>query len=161
MRVMRWVSAVVGILALGIGALAIGARFTDGPIAVLPGGPFQSGEWVEDPEVDWSFVRDIREIELQSGVGPSSRTTWILFLEGQAYIPCSLGFPPFKRWHHEALDDPEAVVRIEGRRYRRSLRKVEDRALHQRLFRASEKKYGGGPVSDVDGVWFFLLDTPS
>jgi len=161
MRVMRWVSVLVGVLALATGALALGARFADGPIALLPGGPFQSGEWVEDPEIDWSFVRDVREIELQSGVGPSSRTTWVLFLEGRAYIPCSLGFPPFKRWHREALQDPEAVVRIEGKRYRRTLRKVENPTLHRRLSRATEKKYGGGPISDPDGIWFFLLDAPS
>jgi len=160
MRVLRWISLLVGALALAMVALAFGARYADGPIAVFPGGPFESGEWVEDPEVDWSIVRDLREIEVESGVPRRSRTTWILLLDGDPYVPCSLGFPPFKRWHREALEDPNAVLRIEGRRYRRILRKVEDPALHGRLLDALRKKYGGGPLSDPTGVWFFRLDVP-
>ena len=47
MRVIRWIGIAIGVLVLCVGALAIGARFSDGPIAMFPGGPFQSGEWVE------------------------------------------------------------------------------------------------------------------
>ena len=161
MRVLRWTSLVIGTLALVLGVTVFGARYADGPIAVFPGGPFESGQWVEDLDVDWSIIRQVREVEIQSGKPQRSRTTWILVLNGQPYVPCSLGFPPFKRWHREAMKDPRAVLRVEGRRYRRTLSKVEDPELHQRLYEVLTKKYAGGPISGPTGVWFFRLDDPS
>ena len=160
MRLLRWIAIVFAGLVMLVGAVAFGARFADGPIAVFPGGPFASGEWVEDPNVDFSFAANIEEIELESGASPTSRTTWILLDGKRAYIPCSLGFPPGKRWHTEALASPEAVVRIEGKRYRRRLVKVEDDALVQRLATAAGQKYGSGPPGG-SGVWFFHLAPPS
>ncbi len=159
MRALRWVGIGLAVVVLELAALASGARFADGPIAIFPGGALRSGEWVEDPDVDWTFAREIRQIELQSGEG--SRTTWLLVMDGEAYVPCSLGFPPRKRWHFEALERPEAVVRVDGKRYRRQLRKVEDPDLHQRLFQAVTVKYGGGPSSSPEEIWFFRLAAPS
>jgi hypothetical protein len=158
-KLLRWIAIVLGALVGLVAAVAFGARFADGPIAIFPGGAFATGVWVEDPNVDFSFAADIEEIELQSGAPPTSRTTWILLDGEQAFVPCSLGFPPGKRWHTDALTSPEAVVRIEGKRYRRRLLKVEDEALVQRLAAAAEQKYGGGPPSG-SGVWFFQLAPP-
>jgi hypothetical protein len=155
MRVLRWIGIALAALVLALAALAAGARFADGPVAALPGGPLASGEWVEDPNVDWSFASGIQEIELESA--GRSRTTWILVLDGEAYVPCSLDFPPLKRWHEEALERPEAVVRVLGRRYRRRLVRVDDQALRGRLSEEVRRKYGGGPVSDPSRAWFFHL----
>jgi len=156
---MKWVLRIV----LGLAALlallalvALGARFADGPIALLPGGPFTSGEWVEEPDVDWSFAAGIEEIELQSGDPPRSRTTWIVVLDGEAYVPCSLSFPPAKTWHLEAMTNPEAVVRVDGKRYRRRLEKVDDAALGQRLREAVRAKYPPPPGGGGE-AWFFQL----
>jgi len=156
---MKWLQriglALGGLVALGA-LVAFGARFADGPLAILPGGPLQSGEWVEEPDVDWSFAADIEEIELESG--GRSRTTWILVHEGEAYVPCSLSFPPGKSWHREALEDPAAVVRVAGKRYPRRLEKVDDAELEAALGEAALAKYtpppGGG------GAWFFHLAPP-
>ena len=160
MKVLKWLGIAMGALVLLLATVAFGARFADGPVAILPGGPFQSGEWVEDPNVDFGFAADIGEIELESGASPTSRTTWILVEGRKAYIPCSLGFPPGKTWHEEALSRPEAVVRIEGKRYRRKLVKVDDAALEERLTAIVREKYSGGPPSDA-GAWFFELAPPS
>jgi hypothetical protein len=158
---MKWLRylalAIVG-LALALALVSFGARFADGPISMFPGGPFESGEWVEQNDVDWSFAADIDEIELQSGDPARSRTTWILVADGEAYIPCSLGFPPGKTWHHEALQDPDAVVRVDGKRYRRTLVKVDDAELERRLGAIALEKYSPPPSSD--GVWFFHLAPP-
>ncbi|MAE94295.1 MAG: hypothetical protein CL910_06510 [Deltaproteobacteria bacterium] len=129
----------------------------DGPTAMFPGGPLTSGEWIEETEVDWSFASEIEEIELQSG--GSSRTTWIAVIGEQAFVPCSLEFPPFKTWHEDALTDPSAVVRVGGKRYRRTLQKVEDAQLQAELEALVEEKYGGSPGDG--GVWFFLLASPA
>lgn len=156
MKILKGIGiAILGLLVL-VGGIAFGARFADGPVAMLPGGPLSSGEWVEERDVDWTFASDVQEIELQSG--GRSRTTWVLVLDGEAYVPASLSFPPGKSWHREALTDPAAVVRVEGKRYRRSLAKVEDPELEARLGEAVLAKYtpppGGG------GAWFFHLAPP-
>jgi len=159
-KILRWLGIGLGCLVVLIAAVAFGARFADGPVAVFPGGAFQSGDWVEDTSVDFGFAADIAEIELESGAPPTSRTTWILVEGAKAYVPCSLGFPPGKRWHKEALTKPDAVVRIAGKRYRRTLVKIEDEALEGRLKAIVGDKYSGGPPSD-SGVWFFELAAPS
>ena len=60
---------VIGILVLipvfALGALAVSARFSDGPSVIFSGGPLVAGELVTGPEPDWSFARDVRTIELQ------------------------------------------------------------------------------------------------
>ena len=53
---LRIVLGLLGALALLIVAVLIGARFADGPIAIIAGGPFSTGELVTGPEPDWSFV---------------------------------------------------------------------------------------------------------
>lgn len=153
MKILKALGILVGAIVLLIAAVAIGARFSDGPVALLPGGPLTSGEWVEGGRVDWTFATDIEEIEFESG--GRSRTTWILVNEGEAYIPCSLGFPPGKSWHQEILENPEGVVRVEGKRYKRKFVKVEDEALHESLAEIVRTKYtpppGGGDA------WFFHI----
>ncbi len=68
MRVVRWLT---GLSVCGIGAvaaLAIAARFSDGPIGLFAGGPFRSGELISGPEGEadtsespvfvWQFIHD-------------------------------------------------------------------------------------------------------
>lgn len=160
MKLLRWLGIGIGGLVVLIAAVAFGARFADGPVAIFPGGAFQSGDWVEEADVDFGFAANIAEIELESGAPPTSRTTWILVEGGEAYVPCSLGFPPGKVWHEKALEKPDSVVRIDGKRYRRTLVKIDDAALEQRLTAIVVDKYSGGPPSDA-GVWFFHLAPPS
>ncbi len=157
MKILRAIAIVLAVLIALLTSVAFGVRMADGPVAMFPGGPFKSGEWVDGPVSDWSFASGVEEIELESG--ETSRTTWILVEDGEAYIPCSLGVPPGKHWHTDALEKPDAVVRIDGKRYRRRLQKVEDDALQQRLFGVVEAKYGRGPAGG-SGTWFFHLAPP-
>jgi hypothetical protein len=153
---MKWLVRIgigLGTLVALLALLVFGARFADGPLAILPGGPLASGEWVDDPDVDWSFAAEVEEIELESA--GRSRTTWILVHEGEAYVPCSLSFPPGKSWHREALEDPAAVVRVDGRRYPRRLEKVENEALEAQLRDIVLAMYT--PPPGDGGAWFFPL----
>ncbi len=70
MKLLRWIAIVLGAFVMLVAAVAFGARFADGPIAIFPGGAFAMGVWVEDPNVDFSFAADIEEIELESGAPP-------------------------------------------------------------------------------------------
>ena len=57
-------ASLVGIVVLGVGATALFARSSDGPVGPLPGGPLVSGEWAPVP-ADWlqTVTRDIRAAE--------------------------------------------------------------------------------------------------
>ena len=153
MKILKAIGVVLAALLLLVVLLFVGARFADGPIAVIPGGPLTSGELVEGGRVDWSFATDIEEIEFESG--GRSRTTWIVVHEGEAYIPCSLGFPPGKTWHEEILDDPNGMLRVDGKRYPRKFVKVEDEGLYATLVSLVRDKYPPPPGSGEGGAWFF------
>ena len=143
-------------LVLMVGILFLGARFHDGPLALIPGGPLVSGDLVIGPVSDWTFATAVELIELQLSADTTSRTTWILVEDGQAYIPCSLGFPPGKNWHLRADRDGDAVVRIQGKRYPVTLDRISRPTLDPKLEAIVKSKYGGAP-SDAD-VWFFELN---
>ena len=128
--VLRVLGGLLALLLVVIGGLLVGARFSDGPIAIIAGGPFRSGELVSGPEPDWSFVRDVREVEFQLLDPARSRTTWILDHEGKAYIPC--GYMTtwwgkiWKQWPLEAEKDPRILLRIGDELYERQLVRIQE-----------------------------------
>jgi hypothetical protein len=155
-RILFW--GIAAVVALGVG-VAIAARFHDGPFGPFPGGPFQSGELMAQPPVDWSFAKDLQELEFESD--GRSRTAWLIVKDGELYVPASIRFPPLKRWHLSALADPRAVVRIAGKRYPRQLERIQDPNLLSSLRELTTAKYGTPPgASSPDDVWFFHLVTP-
>lgn len=157
---LRWLGLGVVALAAVVLLLVVWARFSDGPLAMLPGGTLESGDWVEGPVADWSFASEVGEIELQLASQTTSRTTWIAALGGRAFVPCSLDFPPGKTWHEEALRDGRAVLRIEGKRYRVTLRKEDDPATVEAVTAIVGTKYGGSP-GGPGSAWLFRIDPAS
>ena len=158
MRVLKWLGGVVGGLALLIGAVVLYAPFHDGPLAFIPGGPLQSGELVSQRVPDWSFATSVQLIEMQLVADDNrSRTTWILVHEEVAFIPCTLGYPPGKNWHHLAVEDGRALVRVADKRYSVTLRKVVDAQMLETLAAANSAKYPPAPGSD-EGSWYFRLE---
>jgi hypothetical protein len=157
----RWlVRIVVGLVVL-VALVFVSARLHDGPLGPIPGGALASGEIVGAPVTDWSFAKDVAEIELQLESQDRSRTVWILVNDGQAYVPCSLGFPPGKSWYQEAVKDGRATLRIDGKRYPVNLSKLDDAAQTTLtpVFEAEvARKYGNPPATDA-GVWFFQISS--
>lgn len=154
----------IGILSLAALALLIGvgvvARFSDGPVAIFPGGPFRSGERVM-AEPDWSFARDVEEVELQLVEPARSRTVWLVVHEGLPYVPCGfLDVPLWKQWPHEVLEDGRVMLRIDGRIYERTAVKVSDPAEYAAVAALAAEKYGyrSAEAPDPDAVWFFRLE---
>jgi hypothetical protein len=164
-RVLRAAGVVLALLVIAIAALLIGARFADGPLAIVAGGPFESGELVGGPEPDWSFVRDVREVEFQLLEPARSRTTWILDHEGKAYIPS--GYMTtwwgriWKQWPHEAEKDPRIVLRIGDKLYERKLVRIQDGPAVAPLLEQLGQKYAGGqeiPVEAVTSGYLWLYE---
>ncbi len=161
MKAIRWIGIGLVILVAAIACLAVAARFTDGPVGPLQGGPLVAGRLVEGPVRDWSFVEPVGEIELQLLNPARSRTTWIVFHDGSAYIPCGLpNFRLWKQWPHQARADGRAVVRIEGDRYRVNLSRTEDAEVQRALREKLRGKYPEGAVYSGE-VWYFELGEPA
>ena len=152
-------------LAVALGALLVGARFADGPLAIIAGGPFTSGVLQSGPEPDWSFVHDVREVEFQLLEPARSRTTWILEHEGKAYIPC--GYMTtwwgklWKQWPHEAAKDPRILLRIGDALYERKLVRIQEGPLVAPLLAELSRKYAGGeeiPMEMVSSGYLWLYE---
>ena len=156
---MRFLKIVGGIgiaICVGIALLFGLARLNDGPIAMIPGGPLVKGEVVEGPVGDWQFVEPVEEVEMQLIGDNTSRTTWILVDQGQAYIPASLSFPPGKTWYQRADERGDARVRTQGKIFSVNLVREKDQQIRDRLKSRAREKYNVGPVFG-EGVWFFRL----
>jgi hypothetical protein len=167
MKVVLWmVGALLGSLVLLVVAVLIGARFADGPVAIIAGGPFTSGELVTGPEPDWSFAHDIGEVEFQLVEPPRSRTTWILEHDGRIFIPCGYMTTSWgkiwKQWPIEALEDGRAILRIGDKLYERQLVRIEQGPLIAPLLAELSRKYTGGAEIGPEAVssgylWIFEL----
>ena len=163
--ILRIAGGTLILLVLGFGGLVIGARFADGPVEIIAGGPFTSGELVKGPEPDWSFIREIQEVEFQLLEPPRSRTTWILEHEGKAYIPC--GYMTtwwgkiWKQWPLEAEKDPRILLRIGEALYERQLVRIQDGPIVAPLLMELSRKYAGGteiPTEAVTSGYLWLYE---
>jgi hypothetical protein len=154
------------VLALGA-AYAVGVRFSDGPFGIIAGGPLQSGELIAS-EPDWLFAHDVPTIELQLLSPSRSRTVWMIEHQGKIYVPCGyrntwLG-RLWKQWPLEVEKDPRAIVRIDGKRYERTLIPVTSKhPAIEELLAELQRKYMGGVAStpssivDTDALLLFEL----
>ncbi len=164
---MRALGGLAIVLILGVGGLLIGARFSDGPLEIIAGGPFTTGRLVTVPVLDWSFIHDTREVEFQLLEPARSRTTWIIEHEGKAYIPSgymtSWWGKIWKKWPIEAEKDGRILLRVDDKLYERQLVRIDSGPLLEPLTTELSRKYAGGPSEiPVEAVtsgylWLFEL----
>lgn len=164
MRFFRWLAILVALVVIAIGAVLVGARFHDGPLGIIAGGPFVKGEPVTGPEPDWTFAHDINTVEFQLLSPARSRTTWILEHDGKIYIPCgymqSTVGRLWKHWPIEAERDGRAILRIGGKLYPRQLVRVQDPAVIAPLTQEISRKYGAPATPETvtsGSLWLFEL----
>ena len=166
MRVLRWLARAIGLVVLLLVMLVFGARFGDGPIAIIPGGPLEAGELVTGAEPDWTFARDIPEMEFQLVEPPQSRTIWLQVHDKKLYVVSGYMNSTigrlWKKWPAQALRDGRAVIRIDGKRYERQLvRILDDRPLLEAIAAEVNRKYGAplrAEMAASGDAWFFALE---
>jgi len=126
-----------------LGLVAVVARFSDGPIAVFPGGPLVSGSVTEFEAVDWGRVAHLRELEFQLETPPRSRTVWFSINEGVLYIPCAFCTNRYlKRWPRELEQDNRVVLRVGGMLIKARAERVPNGSAEYRAARTNhELKY--------------------
>lgn len=155
------VLAVVAVVA----AVVIGARFADGPLGVVAGGPFTSGALHQGPLPDWSFVKDLETIEMQSLSPARSRTTWVLHQDGRIFIPCgymnSFWGRVWKQWPIEAERDGRVITRIDGKLYEQNLVRIKQGGILEAVLAELSRKYVGQPIPPAavasGALWIFEL----
>ena len=144
--------------------LAVTSGFSDEPSVVFGGGPLVAGELITGPEPDWSFARDIGTIELQLLDPPRSRRIWVLEHDGRIYVVSSyMGSRIgrlWKRWPVQAERDGRAIVRIAGKRYERTLVRIETGAVVEGVTAEIRRKYRNQiSPGDIEAgtTWLFEL----
>lgn len=169
MAFVRWLAVLAACGVVLSLVLAAVARWSDGPIGPIVGGPFRSGERVSGAEIDWERLAATPEVELQLREPPRSRTTHLVVLDGEPYVPCGivkvgpfvfLGQAFWKRWPAQVAADPRVILRIDGKLYEGRAVRVTDPALHGRLSDLLSDKYrlGLDQPPDPAEAWFFHLE---
>jgi hypothetical protein len=163
---------VIGVLVLipvfALAALAVSTRLSDGPSVIFAGGPLVAGEMVTGPEPDWSFVRGVRVFELQLLNPPRSRTLWIVEHEGKLYLNSNymggLRERLWKRWSAQAERDGRAIMRIDGKRYERTLMRIKTGPIVEGVTAEFTRKYGVEMTPaevEAEELWLFEMAPPN
>jgi hypothetical protein len=166
MRILKWIGGAFAALVLAFVVLVVLARFGDGPTAILPGGPLEAGELHSGPEPDWTFARDIPEMEFQLVEPPVSRTIWLQVVDGRlyavsGYMNSTIG-KLWKQWPKQAAKDPRAVIRIDGKRYERKIVRLgPDHPALEGIASEVERKYGAplrAEMAATGDAWFYAFE---
>jgi hypothetical protein len=166
MRILQWIGGAFAALVLAFVVLVVLARFGDGPTAILPGGPLEAGELHSGPEPDWTFARDIPEMEFQLVEPPVSRTIWLQVVDGRlyavsGYMNSTIG-KLWKQWPKQAAKDPRAVIRIDGKRYERKIVRLgPDHPALEGIASEVERKYGAplrAEMAATGDAWFYAFE---
>jgi len=146
------------------------ARFSDGPLGgpleIVAGGAFDSGELHTGPEPDWSFLRDYPTVQFQLLDPARSRTTWIMEHDGRIFIVSGYMNTWYgkiwKQWPKQAERDGRMILRVDGKLYPRQMVRIQSGADVAPVLQELGRKYAGGsriPSSEVasGNIWMFEL----
>lgn len=159
----RTLATLLIVLALSIGAFFVGMRFHDGPLEIISGGPFKTGEISATP-MNWDFIKDRQEIEFQTLNPTTSRTVWLGVVEGRLFLVSgymNTGYGGlWKQWPHYLAEDDRIILRIDGKLYEQRLERIMGGEIVAPVLSEFGRKYGFGAASDDSQVtsgdaWMF------
>ncbi|MEX2488965.1 MAG: hypothetical protein WD356_05490 [Pseudomonadales bacterium] len=157
----KWLGITFGVIALAIVLFFAGMRFHDGPIEIISGGPFKTGEPTRTPE-DWRFIEDRQTIEFQTMEPPTSRTVWLAVHDGRlflisGYMTTTYG-KLWKQWPHYIEADDRVILRIDGKLYEQRLERIQQGDVLEPVMAELGRKYGfeGSPEAVESGyAWLY------
>jgi hypothetical protein len=148
---------------IAVGAVLFLVRSHDGPMEILAGGPFQSGELVAIPE-DWSILTDEATIEMQTMNPARSRTMWLVVYDNRLFIISSYMNSPigkiWKQWPHQIKENNLAIVRAQGKLYELQLIRHNEGEFIDGALELFNEKYGSGLSAESiesGNAWLFEL----
>ena len=147
----------IGVAIVLAGVTVAGIRlFSDGPVAMLPGGPMSgqlaSGSFSGFEQPPGGLI----ELQVE-GWRPTSRTVIGFLHEGNLYVPAVRA--ESKMWPELVLANSDVTVRHRGNLYERRAKRIMDSELISRL---RETAPGTGRLTPemfaADTTWYFRLD---
>ena len=162
---LKWLLGILLVLLLLPVVLVILVRFHDGPMEIVAGGPFRSGELVTEVE-DWSFLNDIYTLEMETKKTGKSRVLWVAVHENQVYIFSnymnSRWGRIWKRWPRNLMGNDEITLRVDGKLYALYINRLQGEAHIPAVLQRFNDKYKPAdkltPESVASGkIWLFTL----
>ncbi len=146
--ILKWFLVLTGTITLAIALFFVYMRFHDGPMEIIAGGPFTTGELVSGPEPDWSFIKDRATVEFQLLEPPTSRTIWLAVVDNRIYVisgymKTGIG-KLWKQWPHYAERDNRALLRVDGKIYERKLIRLTADDFNEGIEQEFNRKYHAG-----------------
>ena len=158
-KVVLRLAAGLGITLAAAALVVVGIRlFSDGPVAILPGGPMSGSMTLKSFPGFGAQSSDFIELQVE-GWRPSSRTVIGFLYNKDLYSPSVQA--ESKWWPHQVLDNPEVIVRYQGVLYPRRASRITDSALILELREATadaETLVSTPEMFTADTTWFFRLD---
>lgn len=123
------------------------ARFYDGPLEIVAGGPFKTGTPAEAPD-DWGFLTNRGTIEFQTLQPARSRTVWLAIYDSRLFIVSgymTTGYGAiWKQWPHYLEEDNRIILRIDGNLYEQRLQRITSGPEIGPVLNELGRKYGDG-----------------
>lgn len=151
-------------IAVAIGLFLFSMGFSDGPLELVSGGPFKTGQLSPAPS-DWSFLKERDTIEFQTLDPLTSRTVWVATHEGRMFVVSGYmnqGYAAiWKQWPHYLEDENRIILRIDGMLYEQKLIRIMDGpSIIPVLNELSRKYLGGATITSNEQVtlgdtWMF------
>ena len=162
-RGLAWFIGFILLIFVSIGTLLVLVRSADGPMEILSGGPFKTGELVTNVS-DWSFLEDKMTVELQTMLPPRSRTMWLVVHENRPIVLSSfMNTATGKMWKQRPRrveEDNRAIIRNDGKLYHFTLERLEvdddTAAIMEKFNQKYATSYTSADVSEGNS-WLFEL----
>jgi hypothetical protein len=144
-RFLKWILNIIIVLVIFTGGLLFATRYSDGPLEIIAGGPFTSGELSPAPD-DWSFLTDRDTIEFQTLDPARSRTVWLAVHDSRLFVVSgymTTGYGAiWKQWPHYLQQDDRIILRIDGRLHEQRLQRITSGSDIEPVLSEFSRKYG-------------------
>ena len=164
-KILKWFGLGLLLLVSTLALFVFSARFQDGPLEIIAGGPFTSGSPATAPS-DWSFLKDRATIEFQTLEPARSRVVWLAVNDGKLFIVSGYMTSNYgaiwKQWPHYLDDDDRIILRIDGNLYEQRLQRIMDGPDVMPVLKEFNRKYGAGEPTSIatitDGeTWMYQV----
>ena len=172
-KVIKWVVGGLAAILVILTVAILGILLSRQPgLDVIPGGRL-SGEEMESPVTDWSFMEQYRIVTLEVRPSdPYSVNTSCFLHDGVLYVRSSPRFPLKQlrqllggsgesRWARFLLQDPNMRLEAGNKIYRVQATPVGDPTLVREIYDNQVRARGGTVLSpeEVAGILFFRIDS--
>ncbi|MBD3647107.1 MAG: hypothetical protein HUJ31_06540 [Pseudomonadales bacterium] len=144
-KFLKWIAIVIAVIVVAIVLFFVGMRFHDGPLEIVSGGPFKSGELVSSP-AQWSFLEGRPTIQFQTLSPETSRTVWLVVHQGRLFIISGYMTTNFgklwKQWPHYIEDDDRVILRVDDKLYEQRLERIRTGEIIEPVMEKFGDKYG-------------------